>query len=447
MKLSLILRKSCLGLCLFSSGLLAAYWYKLNQPAKPQPSPIPPVSQPSKPVVKRQIDLTAGNVAVAAKDWAATDPAGLQCWLCERDTPLAKGELWHLFEGWLQQDPDAAFAAAMNLPGDFDREELLPRMLGKMLESPAGLDTVLKWLPRLEAQVTGFTHPSDKWLKGANLAEMATKLEAYPGGSSYFGAMVRILAKTWLKQDFNAAFAWSQGLPPGLRGSAMGSALETWTERSPAQVLEFLATKGTSEDRWSAHAPLRKLAETDPKAALEWWEANRGIPDPNCVRQIFEKWQTKSPEEAAQFARSIEDPTLRMHCLDSWAQATTLKTGLEQLAYLKDPKDHATVLKNLASNASYGNDADRALFSPLLEEPEKWGITPAVARTYTSGMNFKNKAQLEWATTLPESIRTGALEGILTGWKDPVLAAKCISELPEGPSKQQATLIYKKATN
>lgn len=402
----------------------------------------PPISkQLAGPALKppRSVSLE-GDWKPAAETWAEEDPAGFYKWLVARGIPPGGDVLRILFRSWVRQDADAAFEAVFNLPGDFQRqEEVLDQMMGWALAQPGGLGAVLKWMPQVEKQLRSWSSPGEEWMRTGPPQDIARILAQHASGNGYSGTLLSQFAAYWGSQDMPAAMDWMRTLRPEIRADVFTGIMRIKAEKDPAAALVYLATEATSEERFHAYEALGKLAKTDPKAALDWWERNLGVADYNSLRQIFGQWCRQNALEARDYALSIEDPTLRRDSLISWADTAPAGDLLEAIAQESGTQNRKSLMDAMAVKIPR-DEADAEKIREFVEQGIQHGVTPvyaaAVSRSFATYRDAG--AALEWVTHLPEAYQEESVGAVLSVWKDKVAAAQAVEKLPEGPMKAAA---------
>lgn len=443
------MKKTLLSLLCLGVGFLSARW--IPGPASPSSVPSPSSSTaessgkpplPEKPA--RSLDLT-GDWKSSAEAWAQEDPAAFRDWLVERGEPPGDEVLKALFLEWVKHDLDAAFEGALNLPSDFKQEGyILTDLLNEALKAPAGLAAVLKWAPLVEDQIRSWGSPGEEWLKNTQPEALAAQLKNCKL-CSYSASLVTQLGKHWALSDFSAALQWMNCLGPDFHRAGVEGIMATWTEKDPRAALAFLANEASSEERRIAFFPLGKLAETDPRAAMDWWEENVGVTGSNSIGVIFEKWCASNPEEALDYALGMEDPTLRKQTLQEWGASSTLAQVLEAVDASTDPETRTLLLKGQTSDPWSHPESQEAL-RDLIKNQTYPEITPEMASTLTIpiiGEDHDPAKAFAWAISLPEDFQGPSVYEVITLWmqKDKIAATQAVQNLPEGPSKTAALSI------
>lgn len=413
-------------------------------PSRPVGSPATGHQPPPKPAsLARPLPALAADAdaQAALRQWAEHDPSGLCQWLIERGVPPYDEALVSLFTTWVKQDIDAAFTAAFNLPGDFQREKsVLWKMLNAARDSPDGLAAAWRWIPLVEEQVSVFGGGSDTWIDLGDPRPQAELLAA-SSGKLYSGALVNQFAKAWATQDRAAVMEWMQTLRPELRSAAAGGLIDAWTDQDVQGALDYLATTAGTGERFYVFKPLIQLASTDPQGALEWQEENLGISNDNATRNIFSRWKSQSGswKEALEYILNVEDPTLRHDYFGSWAHNADTPTLVQTLQSLQPGAERTALFKKTALHAGPGEDM--SLWRSFLADPAQSDVPAEVASIAAMSYAYQDPlVALNWSMALPERLRGQSIDAVIDVWKrrDPVAAAQAVEALPAGPVKDAA---------
>ena len=380
-----------------------------------------------------------GDWRPQAEAWAERNPAEFYKWLVERGIPPGSEVLRVLFQAWIRQDVDAAFTAAFNLPGDFQRQDnVLDAMLGWTLAAPGGLRAALRWIPRAEEQLSSWSWPGEEWMKSGPPQEIAALLAETSSATRFSGTMIDQFAAYWAGQDMPAAMDWVKHLSPAQQGNAFSGLMKTWAKADPQAALHYLATEATTNERFHTYLPLREIAKTDPKAALDWWENNMGVANSDFLNQIFNAWNENAATEARDYAFAIEDAALRRHTLEAWGETAKVSDVLQALGQTPAGPDRGTLLRGRTERFSFKPEETEAI-RKLVASPSNVDITPAMAASVSLRYAYReSQAALEWTTTLPEALQAESARSVVKAWKDKVAAAQAVENLPDGPVKTAA---------
>ena len=157
---------------------------------------------------------------------ASLDPKRAAEWLAAPENELVHFPwMGHILAGtvakeWVRQDPDAALAWAATVPEN-QRLGAYTGVLGTLATTDPGRASTL-----------------------------ATKLE--PGGAR--NHIINEIAKTWVRNDPDAALAWAESLEGDERGRAVGEALGAWAQTQPAAAAAYL-TRLDGDEMTDAYVP------------------------------------------------------------------------------------------------------------------------------------------------------------------------------------------------
>lgn len=373
-------------------------------------------------------------------EWAAEDPSAFNLWLLEQATPPDPQILRLLFVEWARHDAEAAFSAALNLPVDFKREDgLLDGMLAQVLKQPGGLETALKWIPAVEEQINGWDIPGVEWMKSGPPEQIASLLATKAFGFGYAGTLISEFAKYWASQDHDAAMAWMNSLSPEQRRSASQGLMESWSKTNPVAAMDYLASdQATTEDRWYAYQPMAELAKTDPKAALDWWEANIGVTNYNSLRKVYRMWGKEAPAEALSYALAVEDAVLRRESVQAWGSSVKSAEVLQAIISQPPGPNRRALMDSLPY--SYNQDpAASAKVRDFVADPANVDISTTLVEGVAANYALNDpQAALAWAASLPETRRDRSVSTVIYNWKDKIAAAQAVEKLSPGPVRDAA---------
>ncbi|MES2709439.1 MAG: hypothetical protein V4726_22765 [Verrucomicrobiota bacterium] len=396
---------------------------------------------PPAPVASPQPKAGAGAPPTwqsAANAWAAADPAGFHRWLLKRGITPGGDVLEVLFTQWVKQDPDAAFEAAFNLPGDFQRHAALTHAMFHVLERPGGLAMALKWNATADEQMESWGFPEDRaWMSSLPPDRIAALLgKGTEGRGFYPGSMAGAFAGFWAEKDLSAAVAWTRSLPAGLRAESMGGIMKSWASKDPAGLLQHLATDAGSLERSFASQALTALAKTDPKAAMDWWETHLGTVKGGALKAVFGPWCKADSQAAREYALSVDDPTLRRSCLAAWGGSAKPEELLRAAREITGGADKTTLMRALVG-ARPNREVESYVRDAVVQGSP--GMTPAdaalVSRRYA---NRQPADAFSWVAGIPEKFQSGSLWHVFDAWDDKTAASQAVEQLPESSFKTKA---------
>ena len=388
--------------------------------------------------------LSGDELRNAIREAAARDPEGTWEWIEENYPFQEKGQYLQIVaQVWFGSDPAAALARISTVDF-FERSELAGVVIGKLTDgSPEDRAAIAKHLDQVVALLGGsFTN--------ARLPEPSQAgvdlLMSLPEGRSR-DILLQQLASTWLVRDFSAASAWLSQAPEELRTAAM--------ERFAANSLRN-AVQATPESKNAAIAWLRDeapvaiqkrlgtalataIAETDPKAAMEWAgnklssrqlaEATKGIVaqmvqrDLPAARDMVEELPPGS-------AKNLAAASLTSHWLKTEPDAAVrwwlANAGKDQLA-------DSSFFGSASEIGTAWIQANPESFRSFLASPDAPELPPATVSTAVNRLMQDREGTFDWIATLPAGRRGPILETAYTRWAldSPAEAAAAFDSRPE----------------
>lgn len=422
----------------------------------PHPPASPALVHPGSPADAGQAFDLNGPWQPAAEARAKADPRGFLDWLVAHRSPphwdasSRQEVLKVLFLIWVEKDPDEAFSAALDLPGDFASRGwfgecyLLTHMLNHLLDRPGGLVPALRWLAVLDNQADGSPRARG-WLTSAPPSEIAAHLKHWlPARQEFPSAMIRLFSLHWSGQDAEAAYFWAQSLPPASRRDAMAGWMEARANTDPLALLQYLGTAPSGEN-YLASYPLRQLAQTEPRQAVEWcaeyWTGSLQHP---IHRDLLGRWNRVDGKAAFAWCLEIPSPGLRRKALEDWSFSSSGADILAQLQSLPAASPERRLL--LAS--AIGRTTDEATWDQLqqlIADPSSAEVTLGIVETMMETATSRDVAKaLAYAWTLPETYRRAAVETVVGNGTGPGLT-EAIRQIPEGDLKEAALAALKAA--
>ena len=234
-----------------------------------------------------------GDPAVAWRNALATESAQTR-----------SQQLFQIGTAWVEQDPAAALAAAMELPPGGMVGGVLPYLIERWAAQNS--DEALAWVlaqpeSRGQAEMLGA-------LAGA-IAQHAPQ-EALALAETLDGAARRQVAEAalqaWAQTDAQAAMnALEEFDDLRLANDAKFSILAQWSAADPRAAFEWALTQKTSMDNMHLAAmPLQQLAMSDPAEALRLAEELDGMRKQAALAGIVSTWADSDPHAAAAWLES-----------------------------------------------------------------------------------------------------------------------------------------------
>jgi hypothetical protein len=282
-----------------------------------------------------------GRAAVLARHFMGTNAAGLLEWARRlppggtRDSVLSQGlagvnglapgdavllvreqltgyprrsALQEIFRRWVERDPKAASAAAVQIPLGADREAVWDTVVTVWVKTSP--EAASAWLLSLEE--TPDRHRAEATLvrtiqekTPADAANLVAKLKP----SIHSAEIMEATLTHWARVDLNAAANWLSGQPDDIRRrQAFGKLAEMAIKTDLSRAAEFALNSPVGDNHGNARGKVASAwANTDPEGATKWVvaHATNDLQLKHSFPQVFALWSRLSPEEAAQYLATL----------------------------------------------------------------------------------------------------------------------------------------------
>jgi hypothetical protein len=304
---------------------------------KPDAAPPPPLAAPALPVPtlpptppipqKIEVDNVAAIPLEARRALLAKLSADERLKFAQkiRDLPESgqtNGKINALFMAWSVVDPAAAIESAKNFPTPRTRTVATEAIVYGMESKSAGtLVQSLRTLspdaldPEAKERLLGLSVV--KWSQVDPPAAARALAELYPeatnrlakpgGGDGELIASTKGVAMNWGETDPHAALDWYQkkGEPENL--FAVKNVIAGWWKKDRTAAAAYISAHvGTANEREVAGVMADAMAEQDPRAATQWVKWNKD----DRLRQraqlkIADIWSAKDPRAAAKWVAGL----------------------------------------------------------------------------------------------------------------------------------------------
>jgi hypothetical protein len=343
-----------------------------------------------------------------AERWAETDPQAVIAW---RDTitdwALRDDVTAIAYMAWARSDSQAARAAALALPAGRARNRALSSVAQALVaHDPAAAVSLIAQLPvgtfrneALHAVWKSSWAGDDPTAAAAYVSEMPPWDERSEALSSLAGSLAR--------KDASAALAWINQFSEAEKKRAEQQVVGIWAESDPRAAAEYWADFHAIEDVWAIN---------DRSASYEYWKESERSADPNSldmVNSIVSKWVEIDAEQALAFAQQMENE------------------------YFRD-RISQNVLADMTES-----DPLRAIDLFHQIPPSNRGSTYQAIRS--NWLKTDVAACAAWVSQLPEDMVSEADGGHIAGaWtrKDPLAASEWLDQLPDGPMRDNGVQVF-----
>lgn len=224
-------------------------------------------------------------VGPSFENWVKTDPAAASHWYYEEFQQADPTLLSQFLPLQAKSDPEGAMAAALSLPDDYLRSELLPKTLAQWLARDP--DRGFEWLRENEDLITPqhllgtaaqLISPRDSHENTSPLFPQVATLASYLPAGEKQDDLYHSLAGYWADKSPDDAEAWIAEIPPGPAwDSAVRSFITTVGQKELSAAsprLDTLADDALKQRIVTDLAIQWGIQKNKPDLALEWLETN-----------------------------------------------------------------------------------------------------------------------------------------------------------------------------
>jgi hypothetical protein len=380
-----------------------------------------------------------------------------------------KGDYWRyngVFLSWAERDPEAAYAAALNLKKGSEQRYALQGVFAKWTESdPEAAHQAAMSLPKGNARKQALNDVMSNWArrdpqaafaavkstedadKGLFRTVMASWASMDPvGAAAAFGTLntrqqqesSSYIAREWASNDPRAAADWAFSLPSGqLRSAAMGQVFSKWAEEDGPAAAAALSRVPTHQRAQALQSVMSSWVGQDREAAMAWAEnlespSERSRALVSCATGV----DFSDKEAIDSILAKIPSGHYRTAALqqivqnNQWGESEGLVTWLQELS----PTDRDTALNGGSFYSLI--DSDPKATAALLAESQaglnrEWMWTrvadqlaiddPAAALEWVNGIEapaLKKKAEISAISAWAQDDRNGAFD-YARGLSDP----------------------------
>ena len=237
-------------------------------------------------------------------------PGQLLAWSSILSEPQRSMAAQSALEGLARLDPKAALERIDSQPANNKR-----RIIRSALQTLAATEPQLA-IAEAETREDFFVEVATVWANRDPEAATAWLMQHTPDQRSSSHDPLRRIASRWSKQDLNAALAYADTLPEGLR-AGWTSAIAAELELTDLDRLETLAQ--TLSDTPYAAGMYQRVAfqryESDPKGTLSQLLGLKPELRDEPLSSILDYAMEDTPDSAARLINQITDEELRMRAL------------------------------------------------------------------------------------------------------------------------------------
>ncbi len=279
------------------------------------------------------------------QSWSAQNPEAAAAYLSENRNSMDRGSYGFVAGEWARLNPEAALAWANTLDGR-SKQDALASLFATYAESD----------PIQAAQ------------KALALGDEALKDSRVLEG----------IARTWAKQDWDAANAWINGLPVEQQSSARRSALEQLAATDPSRATEEVLKLSSGEERDNSIAGVvRAMAMENPaEAANLLLKSSSDNVSRRSMNDVVSSWVYTDTEAAKNWVNSLPAGSSRDSALTTYAMQTPSRNYQETI--------------EMASGISNERNREWAVSSAV----RNWmNDDPAAAKSWLDSSNLSDRTK------------------------------------------------------
>jgi hypothetical protein len=321
--------------------------------------------------------ITAADAAAAA----TTDPRGFFQALLKADPQPSREIMEAFFTAWVGENPDAAFQAALLLPGRFGyevRNQFFPRQVQLLFHRDPRV--ALRWVGRIEGvlghDITLHRLGDQAKLLQLDPQEVSDCLNRCPVGGVSAG-MAKTFAEALAKEDPMGAIRWAESLNVEYQNVVLPMMLHHLRAKDPQAAMEYVRN---APSHVRQHVTLFAMQAGSADAILghmKWLAEEMGATSNSGINSLLGSLYQKSPETAIAHVVAMEGTTQGLDaarglgtaaCLyGPAAKAVTMITKLpdslqadafRSAMLFRMPRDFPAFLGPLADDSIQGENLD-----------------------------------------------------------------------------------------
>lgn len=234
--------------------------------------------------------------------WAGKDPVAALAWaeveLANEPLRTQSSQLIAIYRGYAENNPKAAFAAALAMPTENRGQERIQNY---------ALEEVI-----------------EQQIENGGLIDAKLQIELMEDGSTK-DSLLSELVDEWASFDPEGAAAYVDSLGDEVHGSVKARLLGEWAENDPAAAAAWLSAREVDE-RTLGHAStaiIRQWTRYDMAASAEWLNSQPSSPElDRAVMSYTYRAAQEDPASAMTWAESISHDRMRgrmmQHVAENW---------------------------------------------------------------------------------------------------------------------------------
>ncbi|RYD30389.1 MAG: hypothetical protein EOP87_16765, partial [Verrucomicrobiaceae bacterium] len=339
-----------------------------------------PGSTPASAMESRNL---AGVTAADATAAATTEPRGFFQALLKADPQPSREIVEAFFAAWIGKDPDAAFQAALLLPGRFGYEVKDSQFFARQVQELFQSDPMaaLRWVGRIEGvighDITLHTRIDRlDQLRQLDPQEVSRWLNRCPVGGVSAG-MAKNFAETLAKEDPAAAIRWAESLNVEYQNVVLPMMLHHLRAKDPQAAMEYIRN---APSHLRQHVTLFAMETGSADAILgqmKWLADEMGVTSHSGINNLLSKLYRNDAGMAISHVVAMDGTTKGLDAARGLGEAACLygptKDAVAVISKLPDslqaeaarsamlfrmPGDFPAFLGPLADGSIQGNNLD-----------------------------------------------------------------------------------------
>jgi hypothetical protein len=268
-------------------------------------------SQDPESALMKARELTSGDSQSATehvlRGWAKADPATAAAWVLET-APADGGWLAGVYQSWISISPQQAQLWFDSLPeGDAKKNAHLLTYRSSHIEMPVfSTRRVMddSWISKSVSERTPTDHMH--WaIQATAAARSFVEQNANDPASKQLAAQVARAISG--KDGPSVAMDWALGLSAenGIRGQALWSFFDDWSERDPEAAGKRLASMPPEDCGKLPISLVNTWVKQDPAAAADWVTRWKGEDQTMMIWNVIDKWPDQDPKAAYQWLGTL----------------------------------------------------------------------------------------------------------------------------------------------
>lgn len=250
--------------------------------------------------------------------WAGKDPAAALAWaeveLADEPLRTQSRQLIAIYRGYADNNPKAAFAAALAMPTENRGQEriqnyALEEIIEQQIENGGLIDAKLQieLMEESSAKDSLISELVDEW---ASFDPEGAAAYVDSLGDEVHGSVKARLLGEWAENDPAAAAEWlsAREVDGRTMGHASTAIIRQWTRYDMAASAEWLNSQPSSPELDRAVISYTyRAAQEDPANAMSWAESiNSGRMRDRMMRHVASNWKNEDPEGFQSYIESAE---------------------------------------------------------------------------------------------------------------------------------------------